>query len=144
MMNAGHMQAANAQTTAAAAEKQLTALPAVAAAAAAAIAQLGTVVPGDELAAGTAQQQGSAGVDADRSAQQAYAERAFHRFMAKLEGGADGQEHGSGSSRAKHRQSAGDTAAEPLTPAKQVSMLLREATSLDNLSQMYEGWSAWL
>jgi phosphatidylinositol kinase/protein kinase (PI-3 family) len=30
----------------------------------------------------------------------------------------------------------------PLSPAAEVSLLLQEAISLDNLSQMYECWSA--
>jgi hypothetical protein len=28
--------------------------------------------------------------------------------------------------------------------SKQVSLLVQEATSFDNLSRMYEGWSAWI
>jgi PI-3-kinase-related kinase SMG-1 len=52
----------------------------------------------------------------------------LQRFTAKLEGrdGLQEQERG------------------PLSAAAQVTALLREATSLDNLAQMYEGWSAWI
>lgn len=106
-----------------AAQQQQAALPAVAAAASAAAAHL----------AGGAGAASSSEADAQR--RQAYAEAVFQRFMAKLEGREAGQgKVGTG-------QEGGP---EPLSVGAQVSALIRDATSLDNLSQMYEGWSAWI
>ena len=129
-------QVGTAQGAAAAAEEQHSALPMLAAAAA---------EEATALAGGAAE--GSACAD-DRAAQGAYASAVFQRFTAKLHGVVRAQHAPGGSSRARHQQPerqssslAGQTA---LTPAAQVSILLREATSLDNLSQMYEGWSAWI
>ena len=37
-----------------------------------------------------------------------------------------------------------DGALQALSVEEQVAVLIQEATSLDNLAQMYEGWSAWI
>lgn len=58
----------------------------------------------------------------------AFAEGVLARFWAKLDGTAD-VEQGRGG---------------PLAPAEQVEVLLRQATSVDALARMYEGWTPWL
>ena len=130
------MQVGTAQKAAAAAEEQHRALPTLAVAAAEeATTQAGGGGNGDPSAD-------------DRAAHRAYASAVFQRFTEKLHGVAHAQHAAGGSSRARHqhpeRQSSSLAGQEPLSPAAQVSVLLREATSLDNLSQMYEGWSAWI
>ena len=59
----------------------------------------------------------------------AHARAVLARFWAKLDGAADGAGRGGGA---------------PLTPAEQVDLLLRQATSTDALARMYEGWTPWL
>ena len=127
------MQIGTAEEAGAVAEEQQNALPVLAVAAAEEVASQADGAVEEVLSAD------------DRAAQHAYASAVFQRFTAKLHGTA----HAPGvSSRARQhrpeRQGSSLEGQEPLSPAAQVSLLLREATSLDNLSQMYEGWSAWI
>lgn len=59
----------------------------------------------------------------------AFAGAVLSRFWAKLDGTADAH---------------GARAGGALTAAEQVLVLLRQATSVDMLSRMYEGWTPWL
>ncbi|GFR47474.1 hypothetical protein Agub_g9203, partial [Astrephomene gubernaculifera] len=73
---------------------------------------------------------------ADEARRRAFAAGALRRFITKLEG-REGEGAGTGA------QAAGAPAA-PLSVTEQVDLLVRQATSVDRLSQMYEGWTAWL
>ena len=61
------------------------------------------------------------------------------RFMAKLRGCTDEEEHASGK-----KSHDGDINGRQLSVSEQVSVLIQQAISLDNLARMYEGWSAWI
>ena len=88
--------------------------------------------------------------------QEAHAELVHIRFMHKLRGtrqAAEGKEETvhmeALSAVANEGTGAGPTGAqdgigEALSVTEQVGVLINEATSLDNLAQMYEGWSAWI
>ena len=87
--------------------------------------------------------------------EQAHAELVHSRFMHKLTGThhlAKGKEEPvavSAPSTAADRACSGtpgsqDGTRQALSVEGQVAALIREATSLDNLAQMYEGWSAWI
>ena len=112
-----------AQAAAAAAQEQEAALPAVAAAASAAAAHLAS-------GAGAASSS-----EADAQRRQAYAQAVLQRFTAKLEGRDAGQGTG---------EATQEGGSQPLSIGAQMSALIRDATSLDKLCQMYEGWSAWI
>lgn len=88
--------------------------------------------------------------------QKAHAELVYTRFMHKLRGtryAAKGEEEtaqmDSVSAVAKGGIVDGppggeDGVGKALLVTEQVEVLIQEATSLDNLAQMYEGWSAWI
>ncbi|GLC49196.1 hypothetical protein PLESTB_000192700 [Pleodorina starrii] len=67
---------------------------------------------------------------ADEARRRAFAAGAVRRFVAKLEG--------------REAEGAAAAPAQQLSVPEQVGMLVRQATSADRLSQMYEGWTAWL
>ncbi|KAK9839154.1 hypothetical protein WJX74_010625 [Apatococcus lobatus] len=84
----------------------------------------------------------------------AHAEAVMRRFKAKLKGETAGGSAPSGGSAGQIRgvaeagqnQSSATSlpAARQWTVEEQVDLLLRQATSLDNLSRMYEGWMPWI
>ncbi|KXZ49313.1 PI3kinase-like protein [Gonium pectorale] len=82
---------------------------------------------------------------ADEARRRAFASTALRRFIAKLEG-----REGEGAGRPEGPPSGGHAAAAvpqlspQLSVSGQVDVLIRQATSVDRLAQMYEGWAAWL
>lgn len=85
---------------------------------------------------------------ADEARRRAFAAGALRRFVAKLEG-REGQLAGGGAAAgggggAGAGASAGAMAPPALSVAEQVETLVRQATSVDRLAAMYEGWTAWL
>jgi len=91
--------------------------------------------------------------------QKAHAEQVHSRFMHKLMGTNDiaGSKAQSvrtsssgktvavdGASGSKEGADAGSEHRKAFPVKKQVDFLIWEATNLDNLAQMYEGWSAWI
>ena len=89
--------------------------------------------------------------------QKAHAELVHSRFMRKLMGthhvvaGESAMLPVSASAAAVGGAAANNIAEGPqdgqqkaLSVAEQVEVLIQEATCLDNLAQMYEGWSAWI
>ena len=91
--------------------------------------------------------------------QKAHAEQVHSRFMHKLTGTNDiaGSKALSvrtsstgktvavdGASGSKEEIDAGSEHRKGFSVKKQVDVLIREATSAENLAQMYEGWSAWI
>jgi hypothetical protein len=68
-----------------------------------------------------------------------HAEVLVARVAAKLGGGGSG-----GGGDGEGASKAATALAVALPVPEQVELLLREATSLDNLCQMYEGWMAWI
>ena len=71
---------------------------------------------------------------AQEAARRAFAESTLRRFKAKLEGLQ--VEQGAGPSQERRTV--------VLTVEEQVDKLLQQATSLDNLALMYEGWTPWI
>ncbi|BDA50909.1 probable serine/threonine-protein kinase SMG1 at C-terminar half [Coccomyxa sp. Obi] len=75
----------------------------------------------------------------------------YQRFLEKLQGGSgrssEQRAHGRGDKpdvRAGEGLQEGNIEQPLLGVSEQVSVLVKEATSLENLAQMYEGWSAWI
>lgn len=101
----------------------------------------------------TAAHAGTLRADGGRGAVRAtQAAAIYHRFLEKLQGGSmrisEQRAHGRGHQPAVRTGDDGDQEGRIEQPllgvSEQVSVLINEATSLDNLAQMYEGWSAWI
>ncbi|EIE27166.1 hypothetical protein COCSUDRAFT_34708 [Coccomyxa subellipsoidea C-169] len=140
-------QVAVALEAATAAERLQSVLPSVAEAATAAVQALQQPGAARVAHAGTQREHGGRG-----TARQAQAVAIYERFMDKLTG-RGGQRSGQQGAAQGHRLhgaaggdegQGGDVSNRPLSVSEQVSVLIEEATSLDKLAQMYEGWSAWI
>ena len=84
---------------------------------------------------GQSRRQGSGKrAQAQEAARRAFADSTLRRFKAKLEGLQ--AEQGAGPSQERRTV--------VLTVEEQVDKLLQQATSLDNLALMYEGWTPWI
>lgn len=137
------VQATAALEAATAAERLRTVLPAVAEAATEAAQALRQPAA---ACAGTWQQHGG-----HADARPAQAAAVYERFVEKLMG-KSGQSAGQQGPAQRQRpkfaagqeEQEGGSGERQLTVSEQVSALIKEATSLDKLAQMYEGWSAWI
>lgn len=126
--------------------------------AAAAAEGLRAALPSLAQATGEAVQQVQSAAGTCRAAncrvgsRQVHAAAIYERFMGKLMGRTgqrSGQSLAAQDSRSKAEvargeEAPGNTNERLLSVPEQVCVLVREATSLDNLAQMYEGWSAWI
>lgn len=147
------MQAAIFQAAGAAAERQPALLSSLAEAAMEAAQALQQPAAAEAPHAdSTAAHAGTLRADGGRGAVRAtQAAAIYQRFLDKLQGrdGQRSQQHAHG--RAKQPEvrpgegvQEGHLEQPPLGVSEQVSVLVKDATSLDNLAQMYEGWSAWI
>ena len=75
------------------------------------------------------QQQQSMDEEAQRAQRKAFAETTLRAFTAKLAG---------------HERRKTEETDEPISVEKHVDQLIKQATSLTTLCQMYEGWTAWI
>ncbi|CAL8462813.1 g2346 [Coccomyxa elongata] len=147
---AAEAQVAVAQEAAAAAERLQVVLSSVAEVAAEAVQQPAATEPAH---AGTAAAHaGTLRADGGRGAVRATQAAAIYQcFLEKLQGGStrssEQRPHGR-VDQPEVRTGDGDQEGRIEQPllgvSEQVSVLIKEATSLDNLAQMYEGWSAWI
>ncbi|GIL51281.1 hypothetical protein Vafri_7317 [Volvox africanus] len=78
---------------------------------------------------------------ANEARRRAFAASALRRFIAKLEG-REGE--GAAAGVIIGTTAAASAQQQNLSVSDQVDLLVRQATSVDRLSQMYEGWTAWL
>ncbi|GIL75400.1 hypothetical protein Vretifemale_5200 [Volvox reticuliferus] len=78
---------------------------------------------------------------ANEARRRAFAASALRRFIAKLEGR---ESEGAAAGLVSGAASAASAQQQHLSVSDQVDLLVRQATSVDRLSQMYEGWTAWL